>query len=276
MWAYGFVAPFAVAFLLFSAWPIARTLTLGGGHYAAAASDPLLWLATANTLGFALLFALAQTPLALAAALLVDRLPRRLRTVAAGVFFSTHLVGASFAGVLFVAALSGRDGLVNAMLLKLGVIARPVLWLDSTALAMPVLVAVAAYVGFGFGTVYCLAALRRIDHDLLAAATVDGAGTLRRFWHVALPQLRPTLALLFVAAVFWGLQAFELPYVLFGGPGPGYRALTGAMYAFGLAFEQGRPGHAAAVSVLFGVAVVTLTLGLSAALRLGREEVRLG
>ena len=141
---------------------------------------------------------------------------------------------------------------------------------------MPLLVGVSAYLGFGFGTIYCLAALRRIDRDLADAAAIDGAGRAGRLWHVTLPQLRPTLSLLFVAAVFWGLQAFELPYALFGGPGPGYRALTAVMYAFSLAFERGQTGYAAAVSVLFAGVAAALTLGLAGALRLGREEVTAG
>jgi ABC-type sugar transport system permease subunit len=285
-WPWLFLAPALVGFALFFAWPIARvvrlSLTRDGGwstqrfapveNYGFTITDPFFWLATVNTIVFAVGFAVVQIPLSLGAAMLVERMPVRLRVPTAGVFFSTHLVGATFAGALFAALLSGRGG-INGVLLGLGLIDRPVLWLDTPALVMPLLVGIAAYLGFGFGMVYCLSALRRVDRDLYAAARVEGAGPMRLFWHVTLPQVRPTLAFLFVAAVFWGLQAFELPYLLFGGPGPGYRALTGVMLLFALGFERGDWSHAAAVSVLFGGIVIGLTVLLAAFLRIGREEV---
>lgn len=247
----------------------------GFDNYSFVLQDPLLWLAAANTVAFSLAFACLQVPLALALALLVDACPRRLRASLATGFFATHLVGSAFAGLLFAAILTGRRGLLNAGLLKLGVIDVPIGWLDSTALAMPVLIGVAVYVGVGFGMIYLLAALRRVDRDLHDAAYVEGAGSLHRLWHVTLPQVRPTLAFLFVAAIFWGLQAFELPYLLFGGAGPGYRALTVVMYLFAQGFQNGDLGLASATAVVFAVVVGAVTVGLAKVLKLGGEEVRL-
>ncbi len=285
-----FLAPFLMAFITFSLYPLARTLVLstqyaagteaavnvGVDNYTFAAGDPLVWLAGVNTLGFALGFAIVQVPWSLLLAIVVDHAPARLRGGLIGIFFSTHLVGTTFAGVLFAAMLSGRRGLVNAVLLNLGVIDAPIGWLQSTAMAMPLLILAGAYLGAGFGMLYLLAALRRVDANLLDAARVEGAGPLRRFWHVTLPQVRPTLAFLFVAAVFYGLQAFELPYVMFGGAGPGYRVLTAVMYLFAVGFEQGDLGLASAIGVMFAVAVAGLTIVLAKVLRLGGEEVSVG
>ena len=275
MWPYAMLTPFGVCYALFTLWPIARTLRLSVGHYGEALAQPLVWLAAANTIGFALVFALVQTLLALAAALLIEASPRRLATPLAALAFATHLLGGTFAGVVFAAMLSGRGGLVNATLLKLNLVDSPIGWLTTPALAMPVLIVVAAYVGFGFGTIYLLAALRRADRDLLDAARVDGAGPVRRTWSVTVPQLRPTLAVLFLAAVFWGLQAFELPYVLFGGPGPSYRVLTAAMLVFSVGFERGELGQASAIATLLAMTILIVVGGLALLFRVGREEVTL-
>ena len=288
-WPYLFLAPFGVAFAVLGAYPLGRTLWLAmhrdagtsaarfepTANLAFVLGDPLTWLALANTLGFALGFAIVQVPAALLVAVAIDAAHPRLRRILAGVFFAAHLVGATFAGVLFAAMLSGRRGLLNAVLLRLNLVENPVPWLDSPALAMPVLIGVAAYVGVGFGVVICLAALRRVDAHLLEAATLDGAGPARRVWHVTLPQVRPTLSFLAVAAVFYGLQAFELPYALFGGPGPGYRALTAVMYLFALDFERGQTGLAAAVAVVLAAVVAAVTLLLARLLRVGGGEVTL-
>lgn len=290
VWPYLFLAPFGVAFLLLNVYPLWRTLAMstqasagksaawfvGFDNYAYVLRDPLTWLALANTLGYALAFAAIQVPASLGVALLVDASPTRMRKPLAAVFFSTHLIGSAFAGILFASLLSGRRGLLNAALLWAGWIETPLAPLNSTTWAMPVLIAVSVYLGVGFGMVYCLAALRQVDAQLHEAATLDGAGPARRLWHVTLPQVRPTLSFLTIAAVFWGLQAFELPYVLFGGPGPGYRVLTAIMYLFALGFEQGELGLASAVAISFAVVVAVVTIALAKLLGVGRGEVVVG
>ena len=279
-WPYLMLAPFLLASAAFGLWPVVRTIALsldgGGTAYGQAVSDPLLWLAAANTVGFSVVFAIGQAIVATAAALLIDALPRRMGGLMATLCFATHLLGGTFAGVLFAAMLSGRTGLVNALLLRGGVIDAPVPWLTTPNLAMPVLLAVAIYVGFGFGTIYLLAALRRVDRELLDAARVDGAGLLRRLTSVTLPQLRPTLSILLIGGLFWGLSAFELPFVLFDGAGPGYRVLTVVMLVFAAAFERGEVAYASAVATLLAATTAVFVTLAAAALGVGREEVSVG
>ena len=122
--------------------------------------------------------------------------------------------------------------------------------------------------------IYCLAALQQVDRQLYDAAVMDGAGAWGRFWHVTLPQVRPTLSFLAIAGAIWSLQVFELPYVLFDGPGPNYRGLTGVMYLFAIGFERGDLGYAAAIGWIFTAVVVLITIGMIALLGVGREEVQ--
>ncbi len=277
LWPYVMLTPFVVAFSLFGIWPVVRTVGLslddGTEAYQSVLTDPLVWLATANTAGFAVIFTVGQALVATAAALLIDALPRRLAGLLATLFFGTHLLGGTFAGVLFTALLSGRGGLVNQLLLGTSLVAEPVAWLTTPNLAMPVLLVAAVYVGFGFGTIYLLAALRRIDRELLDAARVDGAGPVRRLLMVAIPQLRPTLSILLIGGLFWGLAAFELPYVLFDGPGPSYRVLTVAMLVFSSAFERGEVAYASALATLLAATTALLVAFTALFLRVGREEV---
>lgn len=284
------LAPLLLGFALVYLYPLARTLWMstrhapgtpaetsaGASHYLAALQDPLLWLAVVNTVGFSIAFVVIQLPIALALALLLSRFRGKSRGLWRLAFFSTHLVGSAFAGVLLQTMLTGRRGFFNAVLLQLGFIETPVGFLTTPALAMPILIAAAVWLGAGFAMIYLLAALSRVDRDLLDAAALDGAGTFGRFRHVTLPQLRPTLAFLAVAGLVWGMQVFELPYALFGGPGPGYRVLTISMYVFGQAFQQGRGDYAAAVAILSAGLIAGLTIIAALSLRLGKEEVRLG
>jgi ABC-type sugar transport system permease subunit len=140
---------------------------------------------------------------------------------------------------------------------------------------MPVMLGCAWYLSVGFGMIYCLAALQHVDRRLYDAARVDGAGAWGRFWHITLPQVRPTLSFLTIAGAVWALQVFELPFVLFDQtPGPGYRGLTAVMYLFAVGFERGDLSYAAAIGWIFTIVVVVITGLMAWSLRIGREEVQ--
>ena len=289
-WPWLFLAPFLAGFGLFFAYPLVRSLSMsfqrdagtdaarfaGLANYRFALGDPLLGGALLNTVAFTALFLVVQVPASLGLALLLDGRRVVARPLFRFVFFSTHLVGVVFAAALFAALLGGRASPVNRLLLAGGIVDQPVDLLQSPNLVLPLLLGCAWYLSVGFGMVYCLAALQGVDRELYDAATTDGAGVWGRFRHVTLPQVRPTLGFLTVAGAVWGLQLFELPYVLFNGPGPGYRGLTAVMYLFSVAFVDGDLGYAGAVGWLFVAVVALVTLGLAGALGLGREDVTLG
>ncbi|MEL7239447.1 MAG: sugar ABC transporter permease, partial [Planctomycetota bacterium] len=183
-WPWLMLAPLLAGFALIYVYPLAHTLWMstrhapgtsvesaaGFDHYAAALRDPLLWLAVANTVGFAVAFIVIQLPIALGLALLLNGLRGRSRGLWRLAFFSTHLVGSAFAGVLLQTMLTGRRGFFNAVLLRLGLVDTPVGFLTSPSLAMPILIAAAVWLGAGFAMIYLLAALSRVDRDQLDAA----------------------------------------------------------------------------------------------------------
>ncbi len=79
--------------------------------------------------------------------------------------------------------------------------------------------------------------------------------------------------MLLVAGIFFGMTLFELPYVLFDGPGPGYRVLTGAMLVFSLGPVRGDVAYASAVAVLLALVTAVVVGSAMRLLRVGREEV---
>ena len=288
VWPYLFLAPFLLGFGAFFAGPMLRSFLMslqrhagtplatfaGADNYRFAVGDVLLWISLANTLLFAALFLVVQVPASLGLALLLDHPRLRARGAFRFIFFSTHLVGVVFAAVLFADLFSGRQSLVSRTMVALGVSDAPLDLVNRTPWAMPLMLLCAWYLSIGYGMIYCLAALQQVDRRLYDAATVDGAGAWGRFWHVTLPQVRPTLSFLTIAGAVWALQVFELPYVLFDGPGPGYRGLTAVMYLFAVGFERGDLGTAAAIGWIFTGLVVFITLVMVVMLRVGREDVQ--
>jgi ABC-type sugar transport system permease subunit len=111
--------------------------------------------------------------------------------------------------------------------------------------------------------IYFLAALQCVDRELYEAAEVDGAGKWSQFWNVTLPGIRPVLLFLIFVGTVGAFQLFELPYVLFNGPGPGNSALTIVMYLFNTGFDVGDIGYASAIGwmlalMIAGIAILQL------------------
>lgn len=268
---YLMLLPFAALMGVWLLWPIGQSAWLAWRPSVVIrlAGDVIFWAALANTLLITVLLVLLQLPLALGLALLLDRRDVAGRTFLRLAYFSTHLVGAVFAAVIFAVLFGGPRALANVLLGLVGV--GPIGFLTEPRWVLPTLLLAAVWIGVGFTTVYLLAALQGIDRQQLEAAALDGAGPTRRLWHVILPGLRPALVLMVVATSVWGLQLFELPFLLFNGPGPGYRALTVTMLLYRVGFEDGDLPYAAAI----GWAVLAVAGVLAAVqVRALRESAR--
>jgi trehalose/maltose transport system permease protein len=157
-------------------------------------------------------------------------------------------------------------GVVNDLLLRAGLIGRPIAWVDTPSTAMLSIVLVAVWKFTPFVALLALAGLQSIRAELYEAASIDGAGRLARFWHVTLPLLRDTLV---VAAIFRMLDAvrvFDLIYVLTGNA---VGTMSAAMYARQQLIDFGRFGYGSAASVFVFVLVLT---GTSLYVRMVRDR----
>jgi len=256
---YLFLSPALLLLCVFLLWPLARSLALsfyltagprtekfvGFGNY----RFLIFWLAAINTALFTLGFLLIQIPLSLALAMLLNSRQTRARSLLRFCFFSTYLCGQVFVAVIFFALLGHHP--LN------------VPWLTDSRWTMITLLLAAIWLSTGYAMVFLLAALSAVRQELYEAAQLDGAGPWTSFRHVTLTGIRPMLAFLILVGTITGFQLFELPYVLFQGPGPGYRALTIVMYLYSAGFDRGDLGYASAIGWL-----MVLVLGFVAAIEL--------
>jgi ABC-type sugar transport system permease subunit len=266
---YLFVAPFAILFCVFLIYPLTRSFQLsfyktigpheskfvGVDNYRFLISDKLMWLALAQTIGYAIAFISIQIPTALGLAILLDSPRIRARPLFRFAFFSTHLVGSVFVAILFAQILSPRRGLLNYLL------GAHIDWLSSPHLAMPAVLIAGLWLSVGYAMIYFLAALQAVDRELYEAAQVDGAGRWSQFWHVTLPSIRPVLIFMILVSSIGALQLFELPYVLFQqSAGPMFRALTVVMHLYGAGWTQGDLGYASAIGWTLVALILTLAI----------------
>ncbi|MEP6666041.1 MAG: sugar ABC transporter permease, partial [Nocardioidaceae bacterium] len=156
-----------------------------------------------------------------------------------------------------------EGGLINTVLGAVGI--NGPAWLDSTSLALPSLVVMAAWRNLGTLMVIFMAGLQTVPKDVLEAASLDGASAWKRFTNITIPTMRPILLFGAVITGIGYLQFFEEAYVMTkGGPLDSTRSVT--FYAYDQ-FGFGNYGYAAAMSYVLFVAVVVLTLVQFRALR---------
>jgi len=158
------------------------------------------------------------------------------------------------------------DGPVDALLLRLHLVAVPVPWLVDGWLALVSLSLVNAWMVLPFSTLVMRAAVQDVPRDQLEAAALDGAGALRQFRTVTLPYLRPTLAVLAILLVVNGFRSFDLIYVMTSG-GPGTATSTLPFLAYRQAVQGFQFSLGAATAVLSLALVLVFALGYSVSSR---------
>lgn len=162
-------------------------------------------------------------------------------------------------------------GVMNYVLVNLGLLDRYIPWLSNTNTAMLSLVLVNLWANFPFFGINFLAAMQTIPKDLYEAAEVDGASAWQRFIHVTLPGLRQMMLVLGILSTIWTWNMFTHVWLLTGG-GPADNTHLFATYAYQVGLTGQGLGYAAAVSIVF-MPVLAIAVGiLSPILLRSREE----
>ncbi|WP_246005299.1 carbohydrate ABC transporter permease [[Actinomadura] parvosata] len=120
-------------------------------------------------------------------------------------------------GLLWRWMFNGQFGVVNDLLLKAGLIDGRIGFLASSGWAMTSVIVANIWYGVTFFAIMIMAALQSVPRELYEAAAVDGASRARQFWHVTLPHIRPTLALIVLLRIIWILNFPDLIYAMTGG-----------------------------------------------------------
>lgn len=129
-------------------------------------------------------------------------------------------------------------------------------WLTSRTWAMPALILMSVWKGFGYNMVLFLAGLQNVPEQLYDAAKVDGAGPWRRFRDVTLPMLSPTTFFVVVISIIGSFQVFDQALVMTAG-GPGKATTTLVLYIYQQGFQSFHMGYAAAIAwALFAIVFV--------------------
>lgn len=158
--------------------------------------------------------------------------------------FSTFVVG-----LIFRWSFNGEYGVVNDILLKMGVIDKGIAWLGTPGLSMTVIILAMIWIGIPFFGIMILAALQSIPGDIYEAADMDGCGIFRKFFSLTLPYIKPTIIMTILLRTIWIFNSFDLVVIVTGG-GPANYSQTLPSYMYTKAFGGYDFGLAGAFGVL--------------------------
>jgi len=165
-------------------------------------------------------------------------------------------------GILFIWIYDPQMGVLNDILLRLGLIEKPVAWLASPHLAQTSLIAANTWKFFPLVMITLLAGLQDVSPELVEATQVDGANWLGTFRMVIFPTILPSISTGVLLSTIWAYNSFTLPIVMTGG-GPLRATEIFGLYIFKLAFDAFDFGAAAAASlILFTQILIVIVLYL--------------
>ena len=256
-----FVYP--VVFLVWSS--LHRTLGFGIGtefapthNYQEMFTDPVFWNAVEKTLAYSFGSLALTLAVGLVVALALDKVARRrVRSVYTTLLLLSWAVPLSVVGVTWRWMFNGQLGVVNKVLLDLGILETAYSWLGNALSAMVIVILADSWSRIPFATVIILAGLQSIPQEQYDAAKVDGATSLQTFRHVTLPYLRPSFFVAGLITWMFALRAFAIPMSTTGG-GPAGATEVLAIYIHRFGIQLTDYGFASAVSMF--LVVVTLVV----------------
>jgi multiple sugar transport system permease protein len=224
-------------------------------------SDPIFWTSVRNTLFFVAIGVPSTLILSLSFALLLSQ-KRRFVGIYRALIYVPVVVPPVVTAIIWVWILNPENGLLNAALGALH-IPQPG-WLADPSWSKPALLIMSTW-AFGQAMVIMLAGLQDVPEHLYEAATIDGAGPIRRFWNVTLPMMSPVIFYVLVVNVIFSLQYFTQAFVAEGGGNnlgaPLNSTLLYSLYLYQNAFSYFKMGYASAMAwILFLITVVATVL----------------
>ena len=257
-----FLAPFVILYLVFGLFPILHSFyismtdwTFGkeinfvglSNYIKLFTEDKYFWKSVGNTA----LLMLMYIPASLIAALLLSNLiyskKTRFKKFFQVAFFLPNITTAVAVGLMFALIFDWQTGILNSLLMKMGIIETGINWLGTPGLARFVTALMLFWAYFGYCTVFYLSGMSGIPEDVYEAATLDGANHRQTLWHVTIPMLKPVTSFLILTSFISGCQVMEEPMLLLNGwatvgqtvGGPDRSVLTIVWNLYDTAFGNG-------------------------------------
>ncbi|MDF2963554.1 MAG: transporter permease [Paenibacillus sp.] len=281
IWCYVFIFPQLVLYLSFTLYPIVLSYVysfydwsgfgplekfVGWSNFTETVRDPIFWNAFKNSFIFMAVLVLVQVPLALLMALLLNSAWLKGAAFFRLIYFLPVVTTTAVVGVVMRFIFGAYKGLVNEVLIRFGLLDKPVDWLGSIDTALLIVILVGIWKSFGMKLIYWLAGLQSLPQDIYEAAKVDGASASQRFRYITVPLLLPIGSVILLLSAVNALHVFDLVQSMTKG-GPAFATDMVDVYIYRYAFSgegEARIGFASAAGVFYGFAILFVSLILGA------------
>lgn len=282
---YLFVLPFVVVFLIFSVYPVLRTLYLsftnakiagvgtvnfiGLQNYKRVITDKFFWKSLGNTVRIWGLNIVLQLGLAFLLMMVFSDIKYKMSGLAVFriIYYLPNLIACTSVAFLFKTLLDWRYGtanqIINLIYKVFGASYNPVDWLGTAAHAGSTISVIQTWMWFGNSFIMLMAGVQGISKDYFEAAAIDGAGRWTVFGKITLPLIRPILLYVAITSLIGGLQLFDLPYLMSDKASASYNSVqTVVMYLYKFGFETGttQVGYASAIAYVLFLIILIVSL----------------
>ena len=270
---YLMVAPYAVIFTVFTVIPVVLAIVMSFTYFNLLEppqfrglfnymrlflDDDVFWLSMKNTLIFALLTGPLSYFLCLVFAWLINELPVRARNLVTLVFYAPSISGALY--VIWSFIFSGDAyGMANGLLMQLGVINEPILWLTDPRYDLGIVIVVQLWLSLGTSFLAFIAGLQGVDRSLYEAGAIDGIrNRFQEFVKITIPAIGPSLLFSAVMQISSSFSVGRICMALTGFPSTDYSTSTIVTHILDYGTLRYEMGYACAIAtVLFLMMLLT-------------------
>ena len=222
-------------------------------------ADPVFWTSLINAFLLALATIFIQNPIAFILAAILAQISKKWSQVLRSLFFIPAVLSVVVITSLWVNILNPNFGILNKALTAIGLKDFAMAWLADPSTALGAVIWIITWAGFGWALLFYYTGLMTVPTELLEAAQIDGADAFTRYTKVVIPFMVPTISAVVVIDVISCLKQMEVIFLSTQG-GPGQTTQFIAVYLYQKAFSASEYGYGNALSVLFIVVAVGLTL----------------
>ena len=270
---YLFLAPYAILFFTFFILPIGTSICLSFTYYNMLEAprfigfqnyinlvlqDEVFLTAIKNTFVAAVIVGPVGYILSFLFAWFINELPKWLRAVAVIIFYAPSIGGAAFQ--VFAIIFRGDNyGWFNSILMELGIISEPYLWLTDPRYMMTIVIIVSLWMSMGTGFLSFVAGFQGIDRSMYEAGYVDGVrNRWQELYHITLPSMKPMLLFGAVMSITSSFNISDVPRALCGYPSTDYAVRTVVTHLFDYGFSRFEMGYASAIAtILFLIMILS-------------------
>jgi len=232
---------------------------VGFDNYRHLFSDKIILVSLKNNILYAVISIVIQVGFGLVlAAVLEDIAFHKFAPALRSIYFIPTVISMTVVCLLFDFVYNPQMGLLNSFLELVGLDGFTRIWLGSKKTAMYAVIAVSQWQSTGYVAMLFIVAIQKIPRDLYEAAEVDGAGKLKRFFYITVPQVRQMFFVTMILTVVGAFTVFNEPYILTGG-GPGTATMVLSLHMYQTGFVKNNMGYASTIAMLIFVITAILS-----------------